>query len=102
MSALTFEEFDEQCIFDCYDYFFYHKYTHRHKDCKVVVNSFADAVGSKQSHFHGDIRHLRQEQNDHTTPDASRLIAINVGQNLVSLCFTSNKLTDRVGKFISE
>ena len=96
MSAITFEKFDEQCIFDCYDYFFYHKYTHNHKTGKV--HSFADALGSKN--IHSDIEHLRQEQNDPTTSDASRLIAINVGHNLVSLCFTSIKLTDRVGEFI--
>lgn len=91
----SFEHFEEQCIFDCYDFFLYHKYT---QNCKTDgVHSFADALSA--SYHNENIRHLRQMGHDPFSLDAFRSVAINVGQNLISLRCCSAKLTDRVGEF---
>lgn len=90
----SFELFEEQCLFDVHDFFFYHKFTHDHRQA-FTVQSFAEAITRPPSLI---IKHLRQSQNDPTTAEAARLVAINVGSSLVSLCFSYTKLSDRIGE----
>lgn len=92
----SFEQFEERCIFDCGDYFFYHKYTHESK--KDQVHSLQEALAMASS-ARKTVRHLRLSQNDSISSEIFRSVAINFGQNLVSLCLCSEKLTDRIGVF---
>lgn len=95
VKSASFEQFEEQCIFECYDYNFYHKFTREHKMANKV-HSLSDAMNSPDDGY--TIKHLRQTQNDPTTPETTRMVAITIGHNLLSLCLCSIKLTDQIGE----
>jgi hypothetical protein len=100
VKSASFEQFEEQCIFECYDYNFYHKFTREHKMANKV-HSLSDALNSHDEGY--TIKHLRQTPNDPTTPETTRMVAITIGHNLLSVCLCSIKFnsctpSDQIGE----
>ena len=87
----SFEQLEESCIFDCNDFFFYHKLK---KESKKPTVSFVDAFKSPLSN--NDSIHLHQYHDEPINSEILRSVAMNCGPNVTSLYFCSVKLTDRM------
>lgn len=88
----SFEQFEERFIFDGSDFFLYRKHG---RGCKEAATSFREALRSKPSSRHDGL-HLHQRADEPINAKILRSVAINCSSRVVSVCFGSMELTDKL------
>lgn len=90
----SFELLDEkiQFTFEGHGHFLYHKYNH---DCRQVTTSFLQALESKLS-CKNESLYLHQGLNEPINTEIIRSVAMSYGSNVISVCFGSMALTDKM------
>lgn len=93
--SFTFEQFEEECIFECNSHFFYHKYSSKSKMNTVSFSeAFSCRFPNKQNK--NSRVHLRQHDKEPNNSEIFRCVAIGYGQNVLSLCLNHCSVTDRM------
>ena len=88
----SFEQYEEKLIFEDTNHFLYHKYNH---DCKTTITTFAQALEFSPTYTQNDLC-LHQNADGPINAEIIRSVAMLCGSNVVSVCFCSLALTDKM------